>query len=218
MNFPTPDDPLLSTRFTDSNHTTAEFDSSPDERHRSALRVLLDWVVVIAVALGAAIFVRMYVLQQFYISGPSMESTLFSNDRVLVNKLAYRFGDLQHGDVVVFDRVTTNGGVVEHDDLIKRVMALGNETIEIKDCIVYVNGSPVDEPYLSAEDTSQSNLSERCRVVNMPKMTVPSENVFVMGDNRPESFDSRSFGVIPESLILGKAFAVVWPFSRLGGL
>lgn len=193
-------------------------DSDETPRHRSSLRVLLEWLLVVVVALGAAMGVRVYVLQQFYISGPSMETTLYGNDRVLVNKLEYRFGTIERGDVVVFDRVTTNNGVVEHDDLIKRVVALGGESIEIKKCVVYVDDAALAEPYLDGESTSNQNLAERCRVVDMPRMDVPEGSIFVLGDNRAESFDSRSFGVIPESLVLGKAFAVVWPPGRMGGL
>ncbi len=193
-------------------------DAEEHEPQRSSLRVLTEWILVVVVALGAAMGVRVYVLQQFYISGPSMETTLFGNDRVLVNKLGYRFGDIARGDVVVFDRVTTNNGVVEHDDLIKRVVALGGESIEIKKCVVHVDDVALAEPYLDPEVVSNPNLTERCRVVDMPKMDVPEGSIFVLGDNRAESFDSRSFGVIPESLVLGKAFAVVWPPSRFGGL
>lgn len=185
---------------------------------RSSMRVLAEWVLVVVVALGAAMGVRVYVLQQFYISGPSMETTLFGNDRVLVNKLEYRFGEISRGDVVVFDRVTTNNGVVAHDDLIKRVVGLGGESIEIKKCVVHIDDTPLDEPYLDANDVSNPNLSERCRVVDMPKMSIPDDSLFVLGDNRSESFDSRSFGVISESLVLGRAFAIVWPPGRFGGL
>ena len=99
-------------------------------------KVLRDWFLVVVLALGAALLVRVYVLQQFYISGPSMETTLFGNNRVLVNKLSYRFSSISRGDVVVFDRVTTSDGTVSHDDLIKRVIALPGDTIEIKNCIV----------------------------------------------------------------------------------
>lgn len=178
-------------------------------------RLFRDWVMVVLIAVGAALLVRTFFLQQFYISGPSMETTLFSNNRVLVNKLSYRLHAVHRGDVVVFDRVTTNGGVVAHDDLIKRVIAVGNDTIEIRKCVVFVNSKAVEEPYLDPSDVAQKNLADRCRVVDMPKMEVPGGEIFVMGDNRPESFDSRSFGTISEDLVVGRAFAVVWPLSNL---
>ncbi|MEY3690667.1 MAG: hypothetical protein RJB57_322 [Actinomycetota bacterium] len=183
-----------------------------------AARVLRDWLVVLAVALAAAFAVRFWVLQQFYISGPSMETTLYSNDRVLVNKLSYRLHGVHRGDVVVFDRVTRNGNEVAHDDLIKRVVALSGEAIEIRNCAVYIDGTVLDEPYLPARDTDLPTPQEQCRVGDMRRIVVPAGHVFVMGDNRPESFDSRSFGSIPESLIVGRAFAVVWPLGSIRGL
>ena len=183
-----------------------------------AAKVLRDWLVVIGVALVAALLVRVYVLQQFYISGPSMETTMFGNDRVLVNKMSYRLHDVHRGDVVVFDRITTNGADVAHDDLIKRVVGLQNEHIEIKNCVVYIEDKPLAEPYLPERDTSRTDPAQKCRMVNMRRIVIPAHHVFVMGDNRPESFDSRSFGSIPESLIVGRAFAVVWPLSRFAAL
>lgn len=190
---------------------------SAEPGHPSA-KVLRDWILVVVVALAAAFLVRVYVLQQFYISGPSMESTLFQNNRVLVNKLSYRLHDIHRGDVVVFDRVTTSGGVVAHDDLIKRVIGVAGDSVEIKKCVVYVNGAPTREPYLDPTDTSQTDLVARCRVVDMVKQMVPARQLFVMGDNRPESFDSRSFGTIPTNLVIGRAFAVVWPLGSIKGL
>lgn len=181
-------------------------------------RVLRDWIFVIAVALGAAMLVRVFVLQQFYISGPSMESTLFQDNRVLVNKMSYKLHAIHRGDVVVFDRVTTSGGTIAHDDLIKRVIGIAADTVEVKQCKVLVNGAEIAEPYLDDNQTSLTNLTERCRVVDMPKVVVPKNQLFVMGDNRPESFDSRSFGTIPEGLVVGRAFAIVWPLSRIAGL
>lgn len=184
----------------------------------SISKVLRDWVLVVVLALGAALLVRVYVLQQFYISGPSMETTLLGNNRVLVNKLSYRLHSIHRGDVVVFDRVTTSDGSVAHDDLIKRVIALSSDTIEIKDCNVYVNGVVLDEPYLNKDDLAQKNAAERCRVGEMAKQTIPENKIFVMGDNRPDSFDSRSFGPIAESLVVGRAFAIVWPLNRIASL
>ena len=181
-------------------------------------KALRDWLLVVVLALGAALLVRVYVLQQFYISGPSMETTLFGNNRVLVNKLSYRLHGIHRGDVVVFDRVTTSDGTVSHDDLIKRVIALSGDTVEIKNCVVIVNSKPTVEPYLDKEVLGQVDPANRCRVANMPVQTIPKKKIFVMGDNRPESFDSRSFGPISESLVVGRAFAVVWPFNRISTL
>ena len=147
-----------------------------------------------------------------------METTLFGNNRVLVNKLSYRLHAIHRGDVVVFDRVTTSDGTVSHDDLIKRVIALPGDTIEIKNCIVIINAKPQVEAYLNKDALDFTDPVNRCRVANMPAQTIPKKKIFVMGDNRPESFDSRSFGPISESLIVGKAFAIVWPFNRISTL
>ena len=191
---------------------------SEDAPLHSFNKVLRDWVFVVVLALGAALLVRVYVLQQFYISGPSMETTLLGNNRVLVNKLSYRLHSIRRGDVVVFDRVTTSDGSVAHDDLIKRVIALSRDTIEIKDCKVFVNNAVVDEPYLNKEDVAQVSAADRCRVSDLAKQTIPEDKIFVMGDNRPESFDSRSFGPISKSLVVGRAFAIVWPLNRIASL
>ena len=181
-------------------------------------KALRDWFLVVVLALGAALLVRVYVLQQFYISGPSMETTLFGNNRVLVNKLSYRLHDIHRGDVVVFDRVTTSDGTVSHDDLIKRVIAVPGDTIEIKNCIVIINSKPTVEPYLDKDVLEITDPVNRCRVANMPVQKVPVKKIFVMDDNRSESFDSRSFGPLSESLIVGRAFAIVWPFNRISTL
>jgi signal peptidase I len=191
---------------------------SDNETRHSPGRVLRDWILVVVIALGAALLVRVYVLQQFYISGPSMESTLFENNRVLVNKLSYRLHDIRRSDVVVFDRITTSGGVIAHDDLIKRVIGIAGDTVEIKDCKVLVNAKEIQEPYLDETVLALPNAVERCRVIDMKPITVPKNQLFVMGDNRPESFDSRSFGTIPKHLVVGRAFAIVWPFGRIATL
>jgi signal peptidase I len=192
--------------------------ASDKEPGQSPGRVLRDWILVVVIALGAALLVRVYVLQQFYISGPSMESTLFENNRVLVNKLSYRLHDIRRSDVVVFDRITTSGGVIAHDDLIKRVIGIEGDTVEIRDCKVLVNAKEIQEPYLDSQVLALPNAVERCRVVDMKPITVPKDQLFVMGDNRPESFDSRSFGTIPKHLVVGRAFAIVWPFGRIATL
>jgi signal peptidase I len=169
---------------------------------------------VLVVALLVALGIRTFVLQQFYISGPSMETTLFQPNRVLVNKLSYQFGDIDRGDVVVFDRVTSNGRDVQHDDLIKRVIGLPGESVTIKGCVVFVDGKKLNEPYLPDRDSQQSDLVARCRQPDMAAVLVPDDQVFVLGDNRPQSMDSRVFGPVDKKSIVGRAFVVIWPISR----
>jgi signal peptidase I len=176
-------------------------------------QILREWVTVLVVALVIAITVRTLILQQFYISGPSMESTMYQDNRVLVNKLSYRLHDIHRGDVVVFDRVTVDGEIVQHDDLIKRVIALAGETVSIKDCKVFIDGELLEESYLNDYDLAESELEDRCRVPVMEDLVVPKNQLFVMGDNRPQSFDSRMFGPIEQSLVVGRAFVIIWPFS-----
>ena len=179
----------------------------------SGLQLVREWATVLVVALVIAITVRSLILQQFYISGPSMEATMFQDDRVLVNKLSYRLHDIHRGDVVVFDRVTVDGQVVQHDDLIKRVIALGGEKISIKDCKVFINGKLLPEPYLNDFDLAQTVVEDRCRVPLMDEMIIPDNQLFVMGDNRPQSFDSRIFGPLEQNLVVGRAFVIIWPLS-----
>ena len=181
------------------------------EKQRSQLRAVWEWVFVVVIAIGAAMLIRLFLFQQYYIDGPSMQTTLMPQDRVLVNKMSYKLHDIHRGDVIVFDRVTNQ---VQHDDLIKRVLGLPGETLEIRSCIVYINGVQVDEPYLNPEQTSQIEPSARCGShADMAPIEVPEDMVFVMGDNRMQSFDSRDFGPIDTDKVRGRAFVVIWPAS-----
>lgn len=185
-----------------------------DESRRRGWRQIREWVTVIVVAVVIATLLRTFVVQQYYIAGPSMETTLWGNDRVLVNKLAYRVGDPQRGDVIVFDRITTNGDTVQHDDLIKRVIGLSGETVEIRDCQVLINGTPIVEPWL-AEVAPEVSPESNCGTANLDPVQVGENQVFLIGDNRPMSFDSRMFGPIDRDLIRGKAMLVIWPFDSI---
>ena len=142
-----------------------------------------------------------------------MENTLQIKDRVAVNKIPFISRTIHRGDVVVFDRVTTDGVAVQHDDLIKRVIGLAGDTISISKCVVSVNGIAIDEPYLNDYDLAQTNLDDRCRIPEMAVTTVDNGHLFVMGDNRPQSFDSRMFGTIDEKLVVGRAFVIIWPIG-----
>ena len=207
-----------------SDETDRQLDAEVSADHtdgpirRRVLRLFMEWFSAIGIALVVAMVIRVFLFQQFYISGPSMETTMYSDNRVLVNKLAYRFGDIGRGDVVVFDRATMNGSAVQHDDLIKRVIALGGETIAIKQCDVYINGAKLQEPYLPTRDTGMPTPQERCNTVDLEETLIPLGEVFLMGDNRPQSFDSRMFGSISTELIVGRAFVLLWPPSAWSGL
>ena len=185
--------------------------SDLSQKQRSQMRAIWEWVFVVVVAISAAMLIRVFLFQQYYIDGPSMQTTLMPQDRVLVNKMSYKLHDIHRGDVIVFDRVTNE---VQHDDLIKRVLGLPGETLEIRSCIVYIDGIEVDEPYLNPEQTSQIEPSARCGShTDMAPIVVPDHMVFVMGDNRVQSFDSRDFGPIDTDKVRGRAFVVIWPAS-----
>ena len=185
--------------------------SDLSQKQRSQMRAIWEWVFVVVVAISAALLLRVFLFQQYYIDGPSMQTTLMPEDRVLVNKMSYKLHDIHRGDVIVFDRVTNE---VQHDDLIKRVLGLPGETLEIRSCIVYIDGVQVNEPYLNPEQTSQVEPSARCGShTDMAPIVVPEEMVFVMGDNRVQSFDSRDFGPIDSDKVRGRAFVVIWPAS-----
>jgi signal peptidase I len=179
-------------------------DATPvaDRRRHHAL---LDWFVVIAVALIVAFLVRTFVLAHFVVDGTSMATTLHDDDRVFVNKLSYRLHDPNRGDVVVLHQIT---GASERD-LIKRVIALPGETIEVRSCQVLIDGQPLEEPYLDPEVVQPGNCGGE-----LAPQTVPEDHVFVMGDNRGGSQDSRALGPIDEDDLVGRAFVVFWPQSH----
>ena len=170
-------------------------------RQRPA-RVVLDWAVVIAVALIVAFVVRSFLLAHFVVEGSSMSSTLTGGDRVFVNKLSYRIGEPNRGDVVVLHQLS---GSVERD-LIKRVIALPGEEVEIRSCQVYIDGRLLTEPYLDQNLVTPGNCGG-----DTPPTVIADDHVFVMGDNRSGSQDSRSLGAIPQSELVGRAFVVFWP-------
>ena len=158
-------------------------------------------------ALVSAFLIRQYVVQTFFIPSASMHETLLEGDRVLVNKVGYHLHDVHRGDVVVF-RKPPNLDVSE-EDLIKRVVALPGETVEGHGGKVYDNGAPLDEPYVEPLCHGTGNFA---------KVTVPAGTLWVMGDNRCNSSDSRVFGPIDRKLVVGRAFVRAWPVDRLSGL
>ncbi len=169
-------------------------------RDGGGLRNAVEWVAIVLGAFIVAFVVKTFLIQAFYIPSESMFPTLTEDDRVLVNKLSYQVHDVNRGDLVVFER-PPNEPESEIKDLVKRVVALEGETVEERDGALYVDGERLDEPYLEPGVES----------LNLPPTVIPPDHVFVMGDNRGSSRDSRFFGPIEEDLIVGRAFVKVWP-------
>lgn len=180
-------------------------DATPATPARGSARGVVDWIVVIGIALLVAFLVRTFVLAHFVVDGHSMDYTLHDGDRVFVNKLSYRLHDPNRGDVVVLHQVT---GASERD-LIKRVVGLEGETVEVRNCEVRIDGLVLVEPYLDPEVVPPGQCGG-----DFPPTLVPDGEVFVMGDNRQGSQDSRSIGTIAEDDIVGRAFVVFWPSSN----
>lgn len=191
--------------------------------------------VLILLGVVLVILLKAFLIQAFFIPSGSMQSTLEINDRVLVNRQAYLFGDPQRGDVIVFrnwddvgqdvpspsvwEYITrslregiglgTGGG----DDLIKRIVAVPGDTIEVKDSRVFVNGEELSEPYIFVNGPDA--------LADFDAVTVPEGKYFVMGDHRNNSQDSRQDAAgrfVDADAIVGKAFVRIWPLSRIGGL
>jgi signal peptidase I len=156
----------------------------------------------LAIAVVVCVLLITYVVQAFKVQGTSMSPELKDGERILVNKFLYYIGDNDRGDVVVF-------WYPEDPELsfIKRVVALPGETVEIRSGAVFVNGAPIDEPYVAGANADLRSF---------PPQDVRPGHYFVLGDNRKGSNDSRSWGLVPERYVYGKAFLRIWPPSDLG--
>ncbi|HEY3264286.1 MAG TPA: signal peptidase I [Actinomycetota bacterium] len=187
--------------------------------------------ILVLIAFAIAIVIKTFFVQAFYIPSESMEHTLTPGDRVLVSKLSYVLGDIHRDNVVVFSNPNPSaapdrGAVIEflhwlgeglgfaqpeNERLIKRVIGLPGDTVAIRDNAVYVNGEPIDEPYLPPG-------AQACNG-SYPETRVPAGHLWVLGDNRCHSGDSRyGLGMVPEDNVVGRAFVIIWPFSDAGGL
>jgi signal peptidase I len=201
-----------------------------DEKQPGLFAVVRETVVLVALAVLLAVVFKTFLVAAFYIPSGSMETTLNISDRVLVEKVSYRFGDVQRGDVVVFVHEEPGlepvgpsnpvarffsslgqaiGLVPPSDrDFIKRVVGVPGDRITCKSGELERNGQPVEEPYLD-----QDTRTEGCK-----QTTVGPGQLFVMGDNRTNSQDSRVFGVIQRSDVVGRAFVRIWPLNHVGWL
>jgi signal peptidase I len=187
--------------------TSEDVSSARSETTRSRRKVFVEWAVILVVAVTASFLIRTYAVQTFVIPSKSMNPTLHVGDRILVNKLSVEFGSINVGDVIVFKappREHCNDEGIA--DLVKRVIGLPGQHLTSKGNTIYVNGQALKEPwtYFPTIGTPIGHV------------TVPPGSYFVMGDNRADSCDSRFWGTVPRSDIIGKVFLRVWPPSRIG--
>lgn len=191
----------------------------PRRRRRpSPLRTVLEWVVLLAGALGVALVIRTFLLSAFYIPSGSMEPTLDVSDRVLVNKLSYDLHDVNRGDVIVFERPPGETSAIK--DLIKRVIALPGETVQGLDGTVYICEIACTQPATEGRPLTESYTNPACvsrgygNTSDFAPVTLGATEVWVMGDNRCDSADSRVLGPIEIDSIVGRAFVTVWPIGH----
>ncbi len=220
-------------------HNDERFQTGEPERRSRSRRAkngggTLEFLVILLISFALVFgFVRPYVVEAFYIPSASMVPTLLINDRVLVNKFIYRFVEPERGEIIVFRSVDGPppdenpikqlvglservvgffGGTAQpvqpqSPDLIKRVVGVPGDRISVRDGALFVNGERQKEPYVNSRLPDRSFFAPT---------TVPKNHVFVMGDNRANSQDSRVFGPVPDENIEGEAFLRFWPLDRIG--
>jgi len=167
-------------------------------------QILKQWVRDVFISVAVAWFVIAFLFQQVRVDGTSMQPGLQDQDRLFINKLVYRFGDMKHGDVVVF--LYPGDHTMSY---IKRVIGLPGDDVRVDHGHVFVNGAELVEPYVAAQFQDDRSAAET---------VVPAGEVYVMGDHRSISSDSRVFGPVDRKLIYGKATYVFWPIRDSGSV
>lgn len=170
------------------------------------------WFRAIGIAILVVIVIRTFVLGNYIVDGPSMMPTLHNGDRLIVNKINYRFSQPKRFDVVIFH-------ATEKDDYVKRVIGLPGDTIRYANDQLYVNNKPVDEPFLKAAKARMlsGQLTWDFTLNGLTGETkVPEGKLWVMGDNRQNSVDSRIFGFVDENQVVGKVDLRYWPMKNFG--
>lgn len=168
--------------------------------------IIFEWLPTILIAIALSIGIRTYVAEAMWIPSSSMYPTLDIGDRLLVDKISLKFKhQVKRGDIVVF--IPPPSAYLDEKFLIKRVIGLPGETISIQDGVVYINGKALDEPYILEKTKDDFGPYE-----------IPEDSIFVMGDNRNGSYDSRSWGPVPMDNLVGKALFRYYPLSQWGAV
>jgi len=196
---------------TDDERLYENYYEEPEPQNRGS-RLIVDILVILGIAILLTWGIRTFVLEPYEIPSGSMQDTIEIGDRVFSEKVSYAFNDVQQGDVITFTDPTN-----PDQTLIKRVIARGGQTVDLRDGVVYVDGAALDEPYTEGKESNPLPNTYGGVEISYP-YTVPTDCLWVMGDNRTNSSDSRYFGAIPESSVSGHAFYIYWPFEHAGSL
>ncbi|NBI29562.1 signal peptidase I [Chengkuizengella marina] len=186
-----------------------KIDNEKTKQASSFMNTSWEWVKSILIAVALVVIIRSFLFTPTVVSGQSMEPSFFNNDKLIVNKILYTIREPERGEVVIFK-------ANQEQDFIKRVIALPGETVEVKGDEVFVNGERLDEPYIKEEIEKAKQNGGSYNNLNFPEAIVPEGTVFVMGDNRPNSQDSRRIGFISYEQVIGRADLVIWPLQDLG--
>jgi len=181
-------------------------ETSQSNKKKPSKRAFVEWAVVVVIAVLASFLLRTFVVQTFFIPSASMQPTLFEGNRIVVDKLAVTFGTINRGDIVVF-KAPPNVANECNDpvaDLVKRVIGLPGDHLTSKGNTIYVNGKVLHQNW-----SHYTPLG-----VAIGNVTVPAGQYFMMGDNHADSCDSRTWGTVPRSNIIGKVFVKFWPLSE----
>ncbi|HEY5120810.1 MAG TPA: signal peptidase I [Acidimicrobiales bacterium] len=191
----------------------ATIPSEPPAHNKRLHHLMFEWGIILLVALIVSVGLRTYAFQTFYIPSGSMEPTLQVGDRIIVDKLAVDWGAIHRGDILVFKAPPTeNCGGDPVVDLVKRVIGLPGDKLYSAGDTIYVNGKKFDENWPHNEPLGNPIASFSNPVV------VAANHYFMMGDNHSDSCDSRMWGTITRSDVIGKAFLRIWPVTRVGFL
>ncbi|MDR3316039.1 MAG: signal peptidase I [Coriobacteriales bacterium] len=184
---------------------------APPSRSKRIIREIIEILAVIVVAIIITTLLRTFVIDQYIIPTGSMIPTIEEEDHLFAEKVSYVFGSIHQGDIVTFNDPILPGRI-----LIKRVIAVEGQTVDLVDGAVYIDGKPLDEPYTHGKESTPLELMGGV-TLSYP-FTVPDGAIWVMGDNRTNSLDSRYFGPISEDEVTGRAIIRIWPLDRFGGL
>ncbi len=191
-----------------------ETEESNPQKPRKQKNEVLEWIKAIAIALVLVILIRWLLFKPFIVDGPSMQPNFHTGERVIVNEVLYDIRSPQRGEVIVF-HVPSEGR-----DFIKRVIGVAGDTVKVEGDVVTVNGEPVNETYIQGAIDAAHNNNALYNNKNFPNEdftdgTVPEGHVFVMGDNRSDSTDSRMIGYVPLGDIVGRADLIFWPVKDI---